>query len=722
MASKTFQYTALALKVLEKLLGSKFSVEGIKNLPKQPILFVGNHFTRFETFVVPYIIYKHTGRQVRCLADSGLFHGGLGKFLNSVGAISTKNPDRDNIILKDLMHADYDWMIYPEGSMIKSKETKKESGFINYTPGRVGPVRTGSAIMALKSQLYREDMNEAFTQGQTDELNKVEEKIGVKYLEKFKEINTYIVPLNVSYYPIRPGENKIKKLAARLVKQIPSQIAEELEIEGNLLLNSDINLHFGQPINLSDYVRPVRRLINQVPLIKNETKDNFILKYFKYRLTNDFMEKIYSDLQINLDHIFSAALYHINESEIDIDHLKRVIYLSAIKIDQRKYRIHEGVREENLFKMFIDEPHKRFDSVFDLAKKQNLISQLDENTIRINKDNLNKKYDFHDIRLENTLQVIANEFFLLEEVNNIVVKTAKISDEELRKKTFEEIYEKDLINFDDDYSAFFDEHFSKAKSVGSPFFLDSTIKPSAKVSKVGVLVCHGYKSAPKEVYELAKFINGFGFKVYGPRLKGHGTAPINLKNVSWHDWYDSVQRGYAALRNLCTKVVIVGFSTGGLLGLVSCANKKNVAGIIPINAALKLLDIRTRFVPGINIWNDMLDRLHISKSKMEFIDDEPENPDINYSRNYLRGVEQLGKLMEECNEVLEKISAPALVIQAKHDPVVSPVSGRKIFESIKSETKFLFEPDFSNHCIVIGENKEEVFEAIKTFLVKLNLL
>jgi len=459
MVSKAFQYTALALKVLEKILGSKFSVSGIEKLPNQPILFVSNHFTRFETFVVPYIIYKYSGLQIRCLADSGLYHGRLGNFLTSVGTISTKNPNRDSIILKDLVSSKYNWMIYPEGSMIKSKETKKESGFVNYTPNRIGPVRTGSAVMALKSQLYRDDMNEAAAQNRIKDLNRLEEECGVKYNESFNQISTYIVPLNISYYPIRPGENKIKRIAARLIKKIPAQVAEELEIEGNLLLGSDINLHFGEPINLHNYLKPVRGLASQIPLIKSETKNNFILKYFKYRLTNDFMDKIYSDLQINFDHIFSAALHHILEDEIEIIRLKRIIYLSAVMIDKRKYRLNKSILEENLFKLFIDEPHKEFDSVFDLAKKQNLIEEISAGKIRIKKENLDKQFDFHEIRLENTLHVIANEFSLLDEPNKIVLKNSKLSDEQLKEGVFAEIYEKDLEIFQNDYQSFFDKVF-----------------------------------------------------------------------------------------------------------------------------------------------------------------------------------------------------------------------------------------------------------------------
>ncbi|MDX2083685.1 MAG: alpha/beta fold hydrolase [Rickettsiales bacterium] len=716
--NRAFGYAAIALKILEKILGSRFFVEGIKDLPNQPILFVSNHFTRFETFVVPYIIYKHTGRQVRCLADSGLYHGMLGKFLTSVGTISTKDLQRDNIILKDLIAAKYDWMIYPEGGMIKSKEIKKEAEFINYTPNRVGPVRTGSSVMALKSQLYRQDMIEAFTKGDMNILNKLEAEVGLSYQTSFKDIDTYIVPLNISYYPIRPGNNNIKKLAAHLIKKIPTQIAEELEIEGNLLLNSDINLHFGKAINLANYTKPVQRLINKVPLLKENTKNNLILKYFKYRLTNEFMSKIYCDLQINFDHIFSAVLYLVNENEITIDRLKRIIYLSAIMIDQRKYRLNHSIFEENLFKIFIDEPHQEFDSVFALAKEQNLISESSPGKIIINKNNLNKKYDFHEIRLENTLSVIANEFFLLDDLKKIVARNCKIDESELRQKVFNEIYEKDLEIFAKDYHNFFDKNFSKNKTVGSPFFIDSKTKKQSDKS-TAILLCHGYKSAPQEVFQLAKFINELGFKTYAVRLKGHGTAPINIKEVSWQDWYNSLQRGYAALRNIAKEVIMIGFSTGGLLTLLSAAHKKNIPAIVSISSALKLVDVRARFVPGINIYNELLEKLHINKSKIEFVDDKPENPDFNYNRNYLKGVEELGKLMDECNQNLNKITAPALIIQAKQDPIVNPKSAAIIFEKIQSKNKIIFEPNFSNHCIINGENREEVFMAIKDFLLKI---
>ncbi|OFW81272.1 MAG: hypothetical protein A2887_05210 [Alphaproteobacteria bacterium RIFCSPLOWO2_01_FULL_40_26] len=725
MTTETFRYAAFALKVIEKLLGSKFSVHGLEKLPPRPVMFVANHFTRSETFFIPYLIHKHTGRQIRCLADSGLYFGALGRFLRSVGTISTKDSRRDNIILKDLISGEYDWMIYPEGSMVKSKEIRHQETFVNYTPNRVGPVRTGSAVLALKSQLLRSDIIEAVEKSKTEILDEFKQNFDISYHDYFKKITTCIVPLNITYYPIRPGENAIQKLITRLIKRIPKQVAEELEIEGNLLLGGEINISFGDPIDLSGYVENTRNIIKQIPIIKDETKNNFVLRYLKLRLTNDFMEKIYSDIQINFDHLFSAALYHFKENEIETNRLKRVIYLSATMLQKSgRYRLHASLFEENLFKIFADEPHHEFDSVFELAKKQGLIAEISPQVIRLNKSVFERKYDFHEIRLTNTLQVIANEFFLLETASGIVKRNAKIPDDELRKKVFDEIYRRDIEIFNCDYDIYFDKNFSKDKSIGSPFFLDSKLKTSSKIRKTGIVIAHGYKSAPKEVEALAKFLNGFGFKIYATRLRGHGTAPANLATVTWQDWYDSLQRGYSALQNISAKIVIIGFSTGGLLSLLSCANKngKKLNAVISINAALKLLDIKARMIPGINLWNEMLSKFHIAKGKFEYVDDQPENPQINYSRNYVKGVYELEKLMSVCEDNLAKISTDTLIIQAKHDPVVNPVSGKIIYKKIESEQKFLREVDFSNHVIINSERKEEVFEVIREFLEKVKII
>ncbi|MFT7087296.1 MAG: esterase/lipase/1-acyl-sn-glycerol-3-phosphate acyltransferase [Rickettsiales bacterium] len=716
---KTYRYTVLAMGFLEKVLGSKITVEGLETIPEKPVLFVCNHFTRSETFVVPYIIYKHTKRQVRCLADSGLFHGMLGRFLKSVGAISTKDPKRDKIIVSDLVQGKYDWMIYPEGEMVKSKEIYSNN--FSYLLGRVGNntqnrVRTGSAVLALKSELYRTELVSAKLKDRSDILDYYQDEFGIKFDEKLVKTNTQIVPVNITYYPIRPGKNIIQKVIARFVKAIPKEISEELEIEGNLLLSSDMNIHFGKAIDLQEYTKRARGLIYPIPVIDGNAKANMALKYLKYRLTNRFMKDIYTNTKINIDHIVAAILFLYPKDKICINHFKSLVYLSVCHINiLRKYRINEDIKEQNLFKLLVKEDFLEFSSVIDLAISSGIINQnIDKDSYFIDKNRIGQKFGFQQIRIENTLQVILNEFLLLNSAVSVVKRNVSLGEEDVRKRNSGYIISKDLECFKRDYKKYYDKNLSKPEYIGKPVFRDNS------KSNKGILLVHGYLSAPKEMEEMAKYFNKSGFKTYAVRLKGHGTAPINLEDVSWQDWCDSLNRGYAALQLICDQVFIVGFSTGGLLSLMSAFNKNNqVDGIAIINPAFKLKDVRAKFSSGVRMWNDILEKINIEKWQLRFVENNSESPENNYCLNYIVGVGQLGLLMEKCEDILPQITCPVLVIQSTEDPVIDFSSSKSTLKKINSKDLSFTQINSTKHTIIKGVGSEEVFVVANNFFTKL---
>ncbi len=216
---------------------------------------------------------------------------------------------------------------------------------------------------------------------------------------------------------------------------------------------------------------------------------------------------------------------------------------------------------------------------------------------------------------------------------------------------------------------------------------------------------------------LSKFLNKQGFYTYCVRLSGHGTNPRNIKDVKWQDWDLSFQRGYAILKNITDNVIVIGFSTGGLISLLNGSRKgSSLSSIIAINPAIRLQDVRSVFASTVNKWNGLLDKLNIKKGSLEYVESNPEDPVINYSRNYLKGVVELKKLMEECDDSLKKIQAPTLLIQGAHDPVVNPKGADMIYKKINSKDKYLSQPNYSNHVIINGKKKEEVFKIILNFL------
>ena len=298
-----------------------------------------------------------------------------------------------------------------------------------------------------------------------------------------------------------------------------------------------------------------------------------------------------------------------------------------------------------------------------------------------------------------------------------IVKKLVSSDENSNIKTLISILEKDEL---DEFEEAFKKHETnsniKPKDIGSPKYFQ------ADDSNICVIAIHGFSSAPKEMEKLALFLNSKNLNVYIPRLDGHGITPENLKTKTWQDWYNSISRAITLASLKYEKVFIVGFSTGGLLGLLSTKKHyKEFCGLICINAALNLNDIRIKtLLPALSLWNDLVKAFNEGKYQKEYVDNYPQNPDINYDKYYIDSIAQLNLLMKKTKKNLQKIQKPLLIIQAKDDPVVNPISAYEIFNEVKSTNKTIKMIDSSSHVIVTLEDTQELFDLIYDFIKRLD--
>jgi hypothetical protein len=148
--------TGGTLAFIEAVMKSKITVQGANSIPEGPVLFVANHFTRFETFILPYIIDRYARRNALSLAHWSLFVGIFGDYLRAIGALSTRHPGIKGRMVSDLLTGRDDWLIYPEGAMIKNKKVWRDGRFHLETPDRTGSPHTGSAVIALQVLIHRE--------------------------------------------------------------------------------------------------------------------------------------------------------------------------------------------------------------------------------------------------------------------------------------------------------------------------------------------------------------------------------------------------------------------------------------------------------------------------------------------------------------------------------------------------------------------------------------
>lgn len=704
--------TGIALTVIEAVMKGRISVQGTHNLPTGPVLFVANHFTRCETFILPYLIDRYARRSVMSLAHYKLFSGVVGDFLRAIGSLSTRHPEVKHRIVEDLLTGRSDWLIYPEGSMIKNKKVWKEGRFHIEAPDRIGSPHTGSAVLALQVVIYKQLIALARERG---------DHVAIEHWRRMFHVlgelpsDFSIVPINITYYPIRPGPNVVYRLARTLVKSLPRTLEEELTIEGNALFKeADITVYFGKPIDLGRYEALLRTALRDVRP-GDIAAINALLETLKHRVTTKLMSEIYARLTVNIDHLFCAALRAMKRDRIGVDDLDAVLYLAAREIQARgRRRIHRTI-DGSLLGLLTDQPIPALASIRELAVAHGVITRRGDHW-HVNQVALNATHGFHDIRIKNPIGVIANELEPLREAVRTVRELVNLSHHQLRERVADLLHGEDLVEFETDYQAGLasarpGDPPPKPRQVGAPFFL------RRRHAEVGVVLCHGYLAAPAEVRGLADHLNAVGFPVYGVRLKGHGTVPGQLSGVSWRDWVASFDRAYAVMKHSCRHVVFAGFSAGALLALLAAARRSPaLAGVVAINPAFALVDVKSRLVPAVMRWNRLLEALHVPFGRCESIANRPEFPDVNYARNHLNGIWQLERLMGPVRRALPAVRVPTLVVQGDRDPVVRADGSRDLFARLGAEDKQYAPMAFARHGILRGEGSEIVHERVEEWL------
>lgn len=706
-----YRTTSLAIKMLSSLSKAKINIHGKENIPEGSIIFVINHFTRIETLLLPYHINKLTGMPVWSLAAYELFKGALGILLDKIGAVSTKDPDRDLLIVKSLLTGEALWIFFPEGLMVKSKKIIDKGRFMITSAGEKRPPHTGAATLALRTEFYRQRLLK-MSESVSDEARRLMDLFQIDSLESVLEKKTYIVPINITYYPIRTRENILSNLAVNLVEDIPERMVEEIMTEGTMLLSGvDVDMRFGEPIEIKEYLKhsAIKRDISAtsrinfndpIPSIKRMRKE-------AQNIMQRYMSAIYNMTTVNHDHLFASMLRMIPFKKIKAHDLRRRVFLSVTgKFNKNGVFLHNTMKENQLH-LLTDDRFNRFKNFSSVAIESGFVKEKEEMLV---KDTAKISFDFHRIRIDNPVEVIANEVEPLTSLQRRIRRLAREPGFWIRHKIARRLMKKAILEFEEDYKTYYIEGESKKKDIGMPFL----IKGSSR--EMGVVLFHGYMAAPLEVKELANYLGRRGFWVYVPRIKGHGTSPEDLATRKYTDWMESVDEGYAVISNLCRRVVAGGFSNGAGLALDLTARIEDVEGVFAVCPPLRLKDFSSKFVPALDFWNKFMDKVHIDSGQKEFVENNPENPHINYLRNPISGLRELERLMDSVESKLSAIQTPTLVIQSYGDPVVDQRGSRKVFELLGSEDKSYILFNFDRHGILLGDGAHRVHKAIADFI------
>jgi carboxylesterase len=241
---------------------------------------------------------------------------------------------------------------------------------------------------------------------------------------------------------------------------------------------------------------------------------------------------------------------------------------------------------------------------------------------------------------------------------------------------------------------------------GEPFFY--------RGGDVGCLLVHGFPGTPQEMRWLGNSLHQNGHSVLGLRLFGHATQPSDLLRVQSGDWLAGLEDGYHWLRGACSRIVLIGFSLGGVLS-ASFASSMPVDSLVLLATPWDLPPLAHRIRPLLpmlkNVW-----KYRKPPEESDWFDQGAERVNLHYPVQPVHAVGEIFDLIKKLPGALAQIMLPTLLIYSRDDGSVPSEHGQRVYDTIPSIEKRLLHIEGSGHSLARDAQREQVFAAVGDFI------
>jgi carboxylesterase len=202
----------------------------------------------------------------------------------------------------------------------------------------------------------------------------------------------------------------------------------------------------------------------------------------------------------------------------------------------------------------------------------------------------------------------------------------------------------------------------------------------------GVLIFHGFTDRLDSIHIIESAVAALGVPVRAPVLRGHeAESPEALRGVTWQDWVADAESALGDLLRETHKVIVIGYSLGGLVALTLAAEHPQDIDSIVLAAAP--VQINSPLAPGgpLHFLVSLIKRL-VKKwdAPPVYVDKER----IKYHTSYpWAPVDSIASLLDFSVAVrnrLSEVSVPALILQSHNDSTATPKSANIIYDTIST--------------------------------------
>ena len=205
--------------------------------------------------------------------------------------------------------------------------------------------------------------------------------------------------------------------------------------------------------------------------------------------------------------------------------------------------------------------------------------------------------------------------------------------------------------------------------------------PSAPTQQA-VLLIHGLYDSPCIMQSLKDVFLTQNYLVRSVLLPGHGTRPEDLCSTTFEEWLSACRAILDTLPNSIERIVLAGFSTGGLLShyLALSHTVPKLIGIVALAPALQLHPM-ARFLlnsPRLVKW---LSRISPWCGKSRVADY------AKYTHHALNGAHQVQRLISHCQQQSPRIPVPVFWVLSSNDNVIDSQAAWQYFSKHAPHTQ-----------------------------------
>jgi len=236
----------------------------------------------------------------------------------------------------------------------------------------------------------------------------------------------------------------------------------------------------------------------------------------------------------------------------------------------------------------------------------------------------------------------------------------------------------------------------------------------------GVLLFHGLHGTPRDFKHLLRPLEERRIHHYAPMLGGDRPSPATALGFTADSFARHADEAYEHLAEHCDRILVVGFSVGGLMA-TDVATRRPVVALVVVSPAYGVTQ-RWYLQPSTEAWIRTLSPVLPLLPKVLRTKINDPVAAREYHDLHTVATPAMVALLDYAEQVLPatgRIDVPVLCVLSRGDEVIDPDRAEEVIESLPARSKRIVWYKRSNHSPLLDYDRDLAVDEIVGFIDRL---